>query len=250
MKRFNITYLEIFKNGRSLSAYFDTSLGDDSSGDSNPNYGSTGTSTNTIKPEVFHKLIQDLVLPKVVSLEGNKVTKVSTTLVDDYDCFYSTALDTNEIYVCFTKVDTPKILPLRILSDLKQEEYKKNDSNIELRVHIGEILDKFHEELLTFKKQNLTSDGTGVDVSDQAEADIQDVIQVMNDNIDKFLQRQERVSLLVDKTSKLNNNSSGFKRKSARINDRLWWQRMKNTTLLIFAIILIVSALFIFYYVL
>ncbi|KAG0668728.1 hypothetical protein C6P45_004396 [Maudiozyma exigua] len=243
MKRFNITYLEIFKDGKNVATYYDSIL------DGNSNDSNYGTSNRNIKPEVFHKIIEDLVLPKVILLDGNKVTKVASVLIDDYDCFYTTSINTNEILVCFTKVDTPKILPLRILSDLKQDEYKKNDSNIELRVHIGEILDKFHEELLTFKKQQ-QDPSLPNSMGDQTEGDIQDVIQIMSDNIDKFLQRQERVSLLLDKTSKLNNNSSGFKRKAARINDRLWWQRMKNTTLLIFSIILITSALFIFYYVL
>lgn len=246
MKRFNISYLEILKDGKQISNYFEPKADND-----NDNYGSTNERSLPLTPSVFHKLIEDLVLPKVVSLEGNKVTKVAPTLIDDYDCYYSTSNETNLIYVCFTKVDTPKILPIRILSDLKQEEYDKNDSNIELRVHVGEILDKFHEELLTFKKKNTINNGyPNGEVGDETENDIQDVIQIMNDNIDKFLQRQERVSLLVDKTSKLNSSSNGFRRKTTRINDRLWWQRMKNTTLLIFTVILVTSALFIFYYVL
>ena len=243
LQRFNVSYLELFNDGKPVASYFESPLED---GD----YGSTGNqATNGATPQVFHKLIQDLVLPKVVSMEGNKVTKVSSTLIDEYECYYTTNTDNNEILVCFVKQETPKIIPIRILSDLKQEEYSKNDSNIELRVHIGEILDKFHGELVSFKKNTLSSDSTGNDIGDQAESDVQDVIQIMNDNIDKFLQRQERVSLLVDKTTKLNNSASGFKRKATRINERLWWQRMKNITLLIFAIVLITSAIFIFYYI-
>lgn len=238
MQRFDVSYLELFNNGKSVASYFESPQEDG-------NYGSTSAG---VTPQVFHKLIEDLVLPKVVSMEGNKVTKVSSTLIDEYECFYTTNPENDEVLVCFAKQDTPKIIPIRILSDLKQEEYSKNDSNIELRVHIGEILDKFHGELISFKKSTLANDSTGNNIGDQAESDVQDVIQIMNDNIDKFLQRQERVSLLVDKTTKLNNSATGFKRKATRINERLWWQRMKNYTLLIFAMVLILSAIFIFYY--
>lgn len=242
MKRFNVSYVEVLQNGKTKSNYLENSESD------NDNYGtiSNVNKNGTINADIFHKLVTETVLPKVKFVEGNKVTKVSMTLIDGYDCYYTTNNEKNELFVCFTIVDIPKILPIRVLSELKQQN-NENDSNMELRVNIGEILDKFHDELLNYRNENNID---GSHHYKDAENEIQDVIQIMNDNIDKFLERQERVSLLVDKTSQLNNNSNNFKRRAARIKERLWWQRMKNTTLLIFAIILCVSALFIFFYIL
>lgn len=285
--RFSLSYLEVLRSNETVSSYLDrnqTKINTSNSHTENTNRASYGSinriisnSSNNNEPgdqpiegedsvgeeeiELFHKIIEDMVIPKVVNNVGNKVTKVSMTLLDGYDCYYTTISSGNVegssstengpnskddvLIVCFTKLDTPKILPIRVLSELKQLPFNEIESNIELRVQIGDILDKFHEELINYRNENL-NDG---DRTTNMEDDIKDVIQIMNSNIDKFLERQERVSLLVDKTSKLNNTSQNFRKKANKIKDRLWWQRMKNTTLLIFAIILCVSALFIFIYI-
>lgn len=238
MQRFNVSYVELIRGGSTVaSCYQAVELGEGSS-----KYGSVGDAMAT--PELFHRLTGDLVVPKVVPVEGNKVTKVSGPLIDGYDCYYTTTATASEadftVFVCFTRTVIPKILPIRLLSDLKtQNEGITGDDELNLKV--GEILDSFHDELRAYSNENGTESG------EAAESDLQDIVQVMNDNIDKFLQRQERISLLVDKTSQLNNNSHAFKRKANRIKQRMWWHRVKNITLLVLALILFVSAIVFFF---
>lgn len=232
MQRFNVLYVEVIKNGSTVASCFQAV--EPAQGSSK--YGSLGDSVAT--PQLFHKLTDDMVLPKVVPVEGNKVTKVSLHLIDGYDCYYTTTMANEQlkVFVCFTRTVIPKILPIRLLSELKGQEEALN-SDDELSMKVGEILDAFHEELRSYSNENGTESG------EAAENDLQDIVQVMNDNIDKFLQRQERISLLVDKTSQLNSNSNTFKRKATRIKQRMWWHRVKNITLLVFAVILFVSAI-------
>lgn len=192
-----------------------------------PGYGSLGKAGKNASPKVFEKLINELVIPKVVHLEGNKVTKMSTPLLDGFDCYYGTA-DGDMLYVCFSQVDVPKILPLRVLTDLK---LTTNESNAELAENIQTIVRQFHEELLSFHDPG---------AAEATEQDLQDIIHLMNDNIDKFLQRQERVSLLVDRTSKLNQSSYNFKRKAVRIKTKMWWQNVKLCSTLIAATVLVI----------
>lgn len=249
--RFSVSYLEVLRDKKTVSSYLDTNQQNRRVSYGSINQHASNNDTNTTEESIFHKIIEDMIVPKVISNVGNKVTKVSMTLLDGYDCYYTTMSSDNDsddvLIVCFTKLDIPKILPIRVLSELKQLSYNDIESNIQLTVQIGDIIDRFHEELINYRNENLTG---GENQTRDLDDDINDVIKIMNDNIDKFLERQERVGLLVDKTTKLNNNSTSFKRKANRIKDRMWWQRMKNTTLLIFAIILCVSALFIFIYVL
>lgn len=294
--RFSISYLEVLRSNKTVSSYIDqeyTSTNNHVGKSSNGTYGgskrmSYGSINNDSRSlslsnnverrgeledlaidnsySLFHKIVEDMVIPKVVDNIGNKVTKMSMILLDGYDCYYTTMSSTNSsspsnssnnddiLIVCFIKLDIPKILPIRVLSELKQQPFDEIESNIELRVQIGNILDKFHEELINYRNENLQNNinhtSTAENKTTNLDDDIQDVIKIMNDNIDKFLERQERVSLLVDKTTKLNSTSHNFKRKATRIKDRLWWQRMRNSILLIFAIILCLSVLFIFIYVL
>lgn len=238
MKRLNVSYVEVLKNGNTLASCFEAS---EPLSPGSTQYGSVGDSAAT--PDLFHKLIEDMVIPKVVPVDGNKVTKLSLHLMDGYDCYYTTtpADDSGlKILVCFTKSVIPKILPIRLLSELKHQD-DSIDSDTELSLKVGEIIDIFHEELRSFSNEQWSED------AEATESDLQDILKVMNDNIDKFLQRQERISLLVDKTSQLNNSSHTFKRKTNRIKQRMWWHRVKNITLLVFAIILTISAIIFFF---
>ncbi|CAI4624535.1 AKR_collapsed_G0036520.mRNA.1.CDS.1 [Saccharomyces cerevisiae] len=216
-----VSYVEVIKNGETISSCFQPFQ-------KNENYGTITSANEQITPVIFHNLIMDMVLPKVVPIKGNKVIKMSMNLIDGFDCFYSTDdHDPKTVYVCFTLVDIPKILPIRILSGL--QEYESNASG-------------------NGQSSNGNGQNTISDIGDATEDQIKDVIQIMNDNIDKFLERQERVSLLVDKTSQLNSSSNKFRRKAVNIKEIMWWQKVKNITLLTFTIILFVSAAFMFFY--
>ncbi|SCU90291.1 LADA_0F03048g1_1 [Lachancea dasiensis] len=221
MKQYNVTFIEVLKDKKVIATYFH-----------NPGagYGSLGRAGQTAKPEVFQRLTEELVVPKVVPLEGNKVIKMSNTLLDGFECYHGTDSE-GRICVCFSPVDVPKILPLRILTDLKG---MSNNSDQELDSNVRAILQQFHEELLSYHDSS-TAEAT--------EQDLQDVIQLMNDNIDKFLQRQERVSLLVDRTSKLNQSSYNFKRKAVRIKTKMWWKNVKLCSTLAAVTVVVVVAI-------
>ncbi|CAR27797.1 ZYRO0D06842p [Zygosaccharomyces rouxii] len=235
MKKFQVSYVELVHQGSCQASCFQQVE------ETGSTYGSVGASAGS--KELFQRLTHDMVLPKVVPIQGNKVTKLSLHLIDGYECYYTTAPTEDgvgfDVLVSFTRAHVPKILPIRLLSELKDPPLPHTDSQLNQR--ICNVLDRFHGELLSYRDSGEHGDGT--------EADLQDIFQVMNDNIDKFLQRQERLSLLVDKTSQLNNNSLTFKRKANRIRQRMWWHRAKGITLLIFSIILCIGAFIMFLYV-
>lgn len=52
---------------------------------------------------------------------------------------------------------------------------------------------------------------------------------IMVDNIDKILDRGDRIALLVDKTATMQDNTFHFKKQSRRLRRALW---MKNAKLL------------------
>ena len=46
----------------------------------------------------------------------------------------------------------------------------------------------------------------------------------MVDNIEKVLERGEKIELLVDKTDSLNQQSVRFKKHSSQLRQAMWWQ--------------------------
>lgn len=247
MQRFNVTYIELIQGNTTISRYYD---GSQESLNSTKGYGTLPTSQDDKReaPETFHDIIANLVLPKVVPNKGNRITKVSQHLIDGFEVYYTTSDDyasDSIVLVCFTRADIPKIIPIRVLSDLKLHD-TESETDTKLEANINRILDRFNEDLMQYKNETMHSD---TDSAELTENELRNIIQIMNDNIDKFLERQERVSLLVDKTGQLNTHSHNFKKKARKIKDKMWWQRMKNTTVLIFATILMISAIFMFFYI-
>eukprot|EP00736_Rhodelphis_marinus_P003962 Rmarinus@m.22017 len=54
--------------------------------------------------------------------------------------------------------------------------------------------------------------------------DIDDVKQIMETNIEKVIARGERLSLLVDKTENLQQDSFSFKKNASKVESRYWWK--------------------------
>ncbi|KAI9215487.1 hypothetical protein POPTR_T125407v4 [Populus trichocarpa] len=69
----------------------------------------------------------------------------------------------------------------------------------------------------------------------------------MIDNIDKVLQRGDRLALLVEKTSTLQGNTIRFRRQTQRFRNTQWWRNFKlKATLILFLLIFIYTVLALF----
>jgi len=70
--------------------------------------------------------------------------------------------------------------------------------------------------------------------------EIDDVKSVMVHNIEKVLERGERIELLVDRTENMNQQAFKFKKQSTQLKRAMWWKNVKVMIILAFVIILIV----------
>jgi vesicle-associated membrane protein 7 len=70
---------------------------------------------------------------------------------------------------------------------------------------------------------------------------IEDVKGVMVQNIEKVLERGEKIELLVDKTDRLNQQAFRFESSSRELRRAMWWRKMRC-----YAIIGVVSLLVIY----
>lgn len=58
----------------------------------------------------------------------------------------------------------------------------------------------------------------------QAQAELRSVKQIMTTNIDRLLERGERVGLLVDRTSQMSQSADMFNRQATHLQRKMWWQ--------------------------
>ncbi|KAK5191159.1 Vesicle membrane receptor protein (v-SNARE) [Exophiala xenobiotica] len=71
------------------------------------------------------------------------------------------------------------------------------------------------------------------------QAQIDDTVGVMRENINKVSQRGERLDSLQDKTDNLAVSAQGFRRGANRVRKQMWWKDMKMRMCLIVGIIVL-----------
>lgn len=77
----------------------------------------------------------------------------------------------------------------------------------------------------------------------RAQREIDSVKGIMTENIERVLERGERIDLLVDKTAGLQTGAREFRMKSRQLRRRMWW---KNTKLMILLGFVVLFLLYIF----
>ena len=66
------------------------------------------------------------------------------------------------------------------------------------------------------------------------------VKEVMIENIDKVLDRGEKIELMVDKTEALNQSAYKFEKQSRSLKNDLWCRGLRNKLIILFVILLII----------
>ncbi|OLN96423.1 Synaptobrevin-like protein 1 [Colletotrichum chlorophyti] len=83
--------------------------------------------------------------------------------------------------------------------------------------------------------------GAGGNARTQAlQAQIDDTVGVMRENITKVSQRGERLDALQDKTDNLAVSAQGFRRGANRVRKQMWWKDVKMRMCLIAGIIILI----------
>ncbi|KAJ3315370.1 hypothetical protein HDU76_002222 [Blyttiomyces sp. JEL0837] len=77
----------------------------------------------------------------------------------------------------------------------------------------------------------------------QVQAQVDEVVNIMNDNINKVMQRGEQLETLQNKTEDLQNSSLQFKKGANQVRKEMWWKDMKMKLILggiVLAILIII----------
>lgn len=75
------------------------------------------------------------------------------------------------------------------------------------------------------------------------QSEIENVRGIMTENIERVLERGERIDLLVDKTDRLGGSARDFRVRSRGLKRRMWW---KNVKLMVLLVVVIVFLLYLF----
>lgn len=72
----------------------------------------------------------------------------------------------------------------------------------------------------------------GADKAKEVQREIESVKDIMSQNIERVLERGERIDLLVDQSAHLQSSSLAFRKKSAAVKRQMWWQKTRTNALI------------------
>ncbi|KAK4962983.1 hypothetical protein LTR10_000610 [Elasticomyces elasticus] len=131
-------------------------------------------------------------------------------------------------YMVVAKADLGRRIPFGYLVEIKKrflKEYNPERTNFGSLPAYGAAA--FNGQL----KQLMVEYGTTKAGKDDAFANVQNEIDnvrgIMTENIERVLERGERIDLLVDKTDRLGGSARDFRVRSTGLRRKMWWKNMR-----------------------
>lgn len=98
----------------------------------------------------------------------------------------------------------------------------------------------FNSQLKQLMVEYGTTQAGKDDAIGNVQSEIENVRGIMTENIERVLERGERIDLLVDKTDRLGGSAHDFRVRSRGLRRRMWWKNVKLMALLVVVVIFLV----------
>eukprot|EP00540_Astrosyne_radiata_P011078 CAMPEP_0116848068 /NCGR_PEP_ID=MMETSP0418-20121206/14787_1 /TAXON_ID=1158023 /ORGANISM="Astrosyne radiata, Strain 13vi08-1A" /LENGTH=224 /DNA_ID=CAMNT_0004479589 /DNA_START=88 /DNA_END=762 /DNA_ORIENTATION=- len=131
-------------------------------------------------------------------------------------------------YLCMSDELHKHRIPYAFLNDMKDRfvaQYGTEEPQTAIAFSMNEGFSQIIRDRMDFynsEQADLTVDNIGA-----VKSQIEDVKGIMVQNIEKVLERGEKIELLVDKTDRLNQQAFKFESSSRNLRRSMYWRRMK-----------------------
>jgi vesicle-associated membrane protein 7 len=162
-----------------------------------------------------------LLLAKIPSTDGKM-----TYVYDDYVFHY--VVENSICYLCMSDEKNKHRIPFAFLQDLKQLFLTRYGLDIPQRA-IAFSMNEDFSPTIQQRMDYFNSDEAdrGIDNIGAVKSQIDEVRDVMVQNIEKVLERGEKIELLVDKTDRLNQQAFRFESSSRALRKAMYWKKMR-----------------------
>jgi len=143
-------------------------------------------------------------------------------------------------FLCMADEEFGRRIPFAFLDDIKNRFIATygNRGRSALAYAMNEEFSRVLQKQMEYYSNNPNADKVT-----RVKEDLDNVKSVMVQNIEKVLDRGERIELLVDKTENLNAAAVKFKKQSTQLKKRMWWKNVK--LYLIVGVVLVIIILII-----
>jgi vesicle-associated membrane protein 7 len=141
-------------------------------------------------------------------------------------------------FLCVARETLGRRIPFGFLLEIKRqflEEYPAEATDFSTLPSYG--CAAFNPDLKRLMVSHGTTEQGQSDAIRNAQQEIDDVRDIMSENIERVLERGERIDLLVDKTDRLGGSARDFRVRSTGLRRRMWWKNVKLMALLVVVVI-------------
>ena len=147
-------------------------------------------------------------------------------------------------YLVVAKADLGRRVPFGFLVEIKKRFLKEFDPE---RTSFSGLpaygAAAFNAQLRQLMVDYGTTKAGQEDAFANVQSEIDNVRGIMTENIERVLERGERIDLLVDKTDKLGGSARDFRVRSRGLRRKMWWKNVRLMVLLVVVIIFLVYLL-------
>ncbi|KVH90265.1 vesicle-associated membrane protein 711-like [Cynara cardunculus var. scolymus] len=191
-------------------------------------YSGTSTNASTIARQILEKI------------PGNNDMNVSYS--QDRYIFHVKRTDGLTI-LCMADDVAGRRIPFAFLEDIHQR-FARTYGRAVLSAQAYGMNDEFSRVLS--QQMEYYSNDPNADRMNRLKGEMSQVRNVMIQNIDKVLERGDRLESLVDKTANMQTNTFRFKKQTRRFRNTMWWKNVKLMVALVFLLLVIVYIILVF----
>lgn len=140
-------------------------------------------------------------------------------------------------FLCMANDTFGRRIPFAFLEDIHSSFMKAYGRTAQTALPYA-MNDEF-SRVLHQQMEYFTND-PNADRINRMKGEISQVRNVMIENIDKVLERGDRLEVLVDKTSNIHNRAFRFRKQTRQFRSALWWRNVKLLLALFFLILVVV----------
>ncbi|KAG0238283.1 hypothetical protein BGX31_003314 [Mortierella sp. GBA43] len=168
-----------------------------------------------------------------------KIPPGNSKLTYAYDSYLFHYISEDGItYLCMADNALGRRIPFAYLTDIKERFLEQYAQELELESTVLPYgMNEFSKVMA--KQMEYFSTDPNADTIKHVKGEIEQVKDVMVQNIERVIERGERLELLVDKTDNLNQQAFVFKRRSVALKQNMWWKNIKLTIILILVLLVI-----------
>ncbi|XP_075518263.1 vesicle-associated membrane protein 711-like [Primulina tabacum] len=185
-------------------------------------FSSASTTANSIARQILEKI------------PGNNDTNVSYS--QDRYIFHVKRTDGLTV-LCMADDTAGRRIPFEFLEDIHQK-FVRTYGRAVLSAQAYAMNDEFSRVL--GQQMEFYSNDPNADRINRLRGEMSQVRNVMIENIDKVLDRGDRLELLVDKTATMQGNTLRFRKQTRRFRRTVWWRNVWLTVALVILLLVIV----------